>query len=238
MPIVEAVRRRLYKRVEIAPTEAGFMLLLDSKPAMTPAKQPLQLPSAALADAIAAEWLGQGDRIDPDTMPMTRLASIALDLVAPRALEVIDAIANYVGTDLVCYRAEAPPELVRRQHAAWQPLVDWAANRFDAPLVVTQGILPRAQPQSSLAAIKAWVATRSAWELAALNLATTALGSIVLALALAEGRIGAEAAFAASVLDETFEIERWGEDAEQMRRRRAVSEDVHASAQFLSLLKG
>lgn len=231
-------RRRVYKSVSVEPGPSGFAIALDGKRAMTPAKRPLAVPSAALAEAIAGEWEAQGERIDPGAMPMTRLASIALDLVAPRTSQIIDNIVKYAETDLLCYRAEEPPELALRQHAAWQPVLDWAAERFGAPLVVTSGIVPLPQPRASLDALQAAVAVRDPWHLAALNLATGALGSLLLTLALAERRIDAEEAFAASVLDESFEIERWGEDAEQMRRRQGLREDVAAAARFLALIAG
>lgn len=238
MAMSEALNRRAYRAVSVTPGEAGFVLRLDDRRAMTPAKAPLEVPTEALAHAIAAEWAAQGERVDPNTMPLTRLAAAALDLVAPRAQEVIDNIAKYAETDLVCYRAEGPRELVRRQHAAWQPLLEWAAKRFGVQLLLTQGIVPLPQPMESLRALEATVAARSVWELAALSLATSALGSLVLALALAEGRLDAGDAFEASVVDESFEIERWGEDAEQMRRRRALRDDVAAAARFLALLRG
>lgn len=228
-------RQRIYKTVAVAPADGGFAVALDGKTAMTPAKRPLVVPNERLARAIAAEWEAQGREIDPGAMPMTRLAAITLDLVAPRPAEVVAAVAKYAATDLVCYRADVG-ELARRQHEAWQPHLDWVAERFGAPLERVVGIVPRAQPEASLRALESRVAAMSAWELAALNLATTALGSLVLALALAAGRLDAERAFAASVLDETYEIERWGEDAEQMRRRRLVAEDIAAAARFLALL--
>jgi chaperone required for assembly of F1-ATPase len=231
----EALRRR-YKTVAVEPDPPGFAIALDGKRAQTPAKRPLVLPREALAQAIALEWEAQGARLDPTTMPMTRLASIALDLVAPRMEEVAANVSKYAETDLLCYRAAAPPELVLRQHAAWQPVLDWAAERYAAPLELAAGIVPRAQPEASLRALRAAVAAHDPWHLSALNLATGALGSLLLALALAERRLDAEAAFAASVLDETFEIEQWGEDAEQMRRRQGLREDIAAALRFFALL--
>jgi len=152
-------------------------------------------------------------------MPQMRLASIAIDLVMPRREEVLAELGKYAGTDLVCYRAEHPPELVARQHSVWQPLVDWATLRFDAPLAVTAGIVPVAQPPATLHAFAAALAAYDPLRLTALHAATAACGSLVIALALIEGRLDAEAAFAAAQLDESFQIEQWGEDAEQTARR-------------------
>jgi chaperone required for assembly of F1-ATPase len=228
--------KRFYKSADVTEAPEAFGVSLDGKPVRTPAKLPLAVPTRALAAAIACEWLAQGETIDPRTLPLTRLASIALDLVAPRREAVIAEVAKYAGTDLVCYRAEHPPGLAERQHATWQPLVDWAALRFDAPLAVTAGVLPVAQPETTLRAFEAAVAAHDTHRLAALHLATAASGSLVVALALVEGRIDAEAAFASAELDESYEIERWGEDAEQARRRAGLKEDIALVARFVALL--
>ncbi|MGE5203319.1 MAG: ATP12 family chaperone protein [Acidobacteriota bacterium] len=228
--------KRFYKHATVSESERGFGVALDGKPLRTPAKHPLTVPSRALAEAIAAEWQAQGERIDPHALPLTRLASIALDLVAPRRAAVVAEIARYAGTDLLCYRAEEPAELRARQHAAWQPLLDWATQRFDAPLGVTAGVLPVPQPAATLAAFTAAVGAYDTHRLAALHLATAALGSLVLALALVEGRLDAETAFAAAQLDETFQIERWGEDSEQMKRRANLKDDIALAARFVALL--
>ena len=228
--------KRFYKDAAVVEAGNGFSVSLDGKPVRTPAKQPLLVPSRALAEAIAEEWRAQGDKVDPRSLPLTRLCSIAIDLVGPRREAVVAEIAKYAGTDLVCYRAEEPAELTARQHATWQPLIDWAALRFDAPLAVTAGVLPVAQAEETLRAFERAIAAYDTPRLAALHLATAACGSLVVALALVEGRIDAEAAFAASELDESFEIERWGEDSEQTRRRTALKADIALARRFVELL--
>jgi chaperone required for assembly of F1-ATPase len=228
--------KRFYRDAGVTETPDAFGVALDGKPVSTPAKRPLTVPTRALAVAIAEEWRAQGETIDPRRLPLTRLASIALDLVAPRREAVVAEVAKYASTDLVCYRAEQPPELAERQRAAWQPLIDWATLRFDAPLAATASILPVAQPAASLRALETAVAAYDTHRLAALHLATAACGSLVVALALVEGRIDAEAAFAAAELDESYEIERWGEDAEQTKRRVGLKEDIALAARFVSLL--
>jgi chaperone required for assembly of F1-ATPase len=228
--------KRFYNDAGVTQTPGGFGVALDGKSVSTPAKRPLTVPTHALAEAIAEEWKDQGETIDPRRLPLTRLASTALDLVAPRREAVIAEVTKYACTDLVCYRAEQPPELAERQRAAWQPLIDWATLRFDAPLMVTASILPVAQPAASLKALETAVAAYDTHRLAALHLATAACGSLVAALALIEGRIDAEAAFAAAELDESYEIERWGEDAEQARRRAGLKEDIALAARFVALL--
>jgi chaperone required for assembly of F1-ATPase len=227
--------KRLYRDAAATPAEGGFAVTLDGKQVRTPARAALVVAGRALAEAIAAEWQAQGERVDPETMPLTRLASTAIDLVAPRRAEVAAMIAKYAATDLVCYRADGPPELVERQHQAWQPLIDWARDRYSAQLEVATGIMPRAQPAATLAALATHVASYDPWQLAALSLATAACGSLVVALALAEGRLDAEAAFAVAELDASFQIERWGEDSEQTQRRRTLKDDIEAAARFLAL---
>ncbi len=228
--------KRFYKSAGITEAPEGFGVTLDGKPLRTPAKRPLAVPTRALAEAIAEEWQAQGETVEPKHLPLTRLVSIALDLVAPRREAVVAEIVKYAGTDLVCYRAEQPPELVARQHAAWQPLIDWVTLRFDAPLAVTASILPVPQSPATLKALETAVAAYDTHRLAALHLATAACGSLVLALALIEGHLGAEAAFASAELDESYEIERWGEDAEQTRRRKGLKDDIALAARFVALL--
>ena len=228
--------RRAYRTASIAEADGTFVILLDGRPVRTPAKAALAVPSRALAEAIAGEWEAQGERVDPDSMPLTRIASIAIDLVAPRRAGVVAEIAKYAGTDLVCYRAEHPRELVARQEAHWQPLVAWTRERYGAALAVTAGIVPADQPDDAIRTLTEAVAAHDSMKLAALHLATASCGSIVVALALAEGRLDADSAFAAAELDQTFEIERWGEDAEMTRRRAGLKAEIAAAARFLALL--
>ena len=144
--------------------------------------------------------------------------------------------ADYASTDLVCYRADRQPALAARQHAVWQPLIDWASLRYDATLAVTSGIVPAEQPPATLGAFAAIVAAQDEFRLTALHNLTASCGSLVIALALFEGRLDADAAFAASQLDETFQIEAWGEDGEAATRRRNIAADIEAAAQFIALL--
>ena len=229
--------KRFYKNASAQAAEGGFAVALDAKTLLTPAKLPLVVPSCALAEAIAAEWQAQADEVRPHTMPLMRLASTAIDLVAKRHADVVAEIANFAATDLVCYRAEHPAELVARQQAIWQPLVDWATLRYDAPLAVTAGIVPVTQKPTTLHAFAVAVAGYEPMTLTTLHAATTASGSLVIALALMEGRLDAEGAFAASQLDESFQIEQWGEDYEAADRRAALKVDIAAAARFVALLR-
>ena len=229
-------RKRVYRRVALVPLDGGFGIALDGKPVATPAKARLVLPSRALAEAVAAEWEAQGPEIDPLVMPLTRLAGSAIDLVGPNRAEVITRTAAYAATDLLCYRANGPPELTARQQAAWQPVLAWATLCYDAPLSVTAGVIAVEQPAAALEALHRVVAGYDDMRLTALAAATAACGSLLLALALAEGHIDAEVASALSQLDEAYQSELWGEDEEGARRRQALRADIIAAARFLALL--
>jgi chaperone required for assembly of F1-ATPase len=229
--------KRFYKEAKVVAADGEFAIELDGKPLRTPEKRALTVPTMTLAEAIAGEWQGQGVTVKPLSLPLTRLVSTALDRVKPRRVEVIAEIAKYATTDLLCYRADEPRELIERQAQIWQPLLDWAEARLDAAFTVTQGVTPLAQRQATLAAIERAIATHDAMRLVALHLATAACGSVVLALALLGERISAEEAFAAAQLDETFQIERWGEDAEQAKTRAALKDDIALAARFAALLR-
>ena len=213
-------------------------MLLDDRPLATPAKAAQLLPSLALAEAIAAEWRAQGERIKPAEMALSQFANTAIDRVAPDPLAVIEGLLAYAGTDLVCYRAEAPEALVERQHRLWQPLLDWLSARHGAGLAVHRGVLPGAQPKAAIAALRGHLGRLDAFSLTALDAATRAAGSLVIGLALLEGRIGPEEAFALSQLDETFQIEQWGEDAEAARRRSSIQAEMALIHRFLQLARG
>lgn len=218
-------------------TAEGFAVTLDDKPVRTPAKSPLVLLTEPLALAIAAEWTAQGDHIRPHTMAMMSLACTAIDRIRPHREHMVEDIAAYGGTDLVCYRTGGPADLVQRQIEVWQPLVDWAALTLDAPLTVTSGIVPLGQPAAALRALTAAVARFDDFGLAGLSAATNSAGSLVIALALAAGRLDATGAFDAAQLDETYQIEKWGEDYEATERRREIRADLLAAERFWSLLR-
>jgi chaperone required for assembly of F1-ATPase len=229
--------KRRYQKAAAIELEGGFGIALDEKPLSTPMRHTVAVPSRALAEAMAEEWRGQGDEVRPNTMPLTQLAVTALDRIEGRRDTVIEELAAYGSTELLCYRAEHPAELANRQAEAWQPLLDWLALRFDAPLAVTGGVVPKPQSPAALSALRAAVAERSSWEVAALALATQAAGSIVLGLALIEDRIDAAAAWSLSLLDELYQAELWGEDREAVARRESIRRDFEAAEAFLNLLR-
>lgn len=230
--------KRFYKTVSVEAADAEFRVCLDGRSVKTPGRSELLLPSRALTEAVADEWAAQGESIDLAAMPLTVLAWAAVDRVRPDRERVIAEAAAYGGHDLICYRADGPADLVARQQAAWQFLLDWAARELGAPLTVTTGIVSVAQPKAALAALRRAVAAKSDFELVALGASVKAAGSLVIGLALCAGRIDAQAAFDASQLDETHQMEKWGEDQEATGRRATIRADLEAAARMLTLLRG
>lgn len=230
-----AAMKRVYTKVDIEPVAKGFAVTLDGRQARTPAGGSLVAPTRVLAEAVAAEWQAQEDEIRPHAMPLTRLAATVVDRVAGRREQVIAEITAYAATDLLCHRADAPAELVARQHAAWQPLLDWLAGRFGAHLEVIGGVVPADQPAAAIAALGDAIADYDDVVLTGVHALTAACGSLVLALAVAERRIDGEAAWHLSRIDESFQIEQWGEDAEAAQAHARLRNDVIAAARFLAL---
>jgi len=228
--------KRVYKSVSTEAVPGGWIARLDKRELLSPAKAPLIFPTARLADLAAAEWDAQKTDIRPDTMPINQLAATAVDLVARKRDEIVEATAAYAETDLVCYRATSPEGLVERHAAAWDPLLAWALSRYDAPLEVHAGVLPKPQPPASLATYRRVVAALDDWTLSAVQTATHAAGSLIIALALLEAKLDAEGAFAASQVDETWQIEKWGEDAEATQRRARLRGDLESATRFLDAL--
>jgi chaperone required for assembly of F1-ATPase len=229
--------KRFYKQAGVVPAADGHAVTLDGRLVKTPGKRDLIVPSPALAVAVAAEWEAQRGDIRREAMPLTRLAGATIDRNSTEREAIVRQVADYAGTDLVCYRASHPPALAARQEAVWQPLIDWATERYDAPLAVTTGVIPASQPATSLAAFRTVVAAHDDYALTALHAATGTCGSLVVALALLEGRLDPAEAFAAAQLDESFQIEAWGEDMEQAERRAALAAEIAAAARFISLLR-
>jgi len=211
--------KRFWKEVAVeAAADGGFRILLDGRPVKTPGKRELAPPRADLAEAVAAEWRAQEGYLDPATMPLTRLANSVIDGVAERFDEVADDAARYAGTDLLCYRAVAPERLVARQTETWDPLLDWIEDAFGARLLVAEGIVHVAQDDEALARLRAALTRFDAWRLAGFHTLTTLTGSFVVALAIAEGRLPADAAWDVAHLDEAWNAELWGRDEEAEKR--------------------
>ena len=229
--------RRFYAAVATGREGDGFAVLLDGRPLRTPARHALVVPTEALAAAVADEWRGQGEQIETQTMRLTRLATTAVDLMPARRADAVAEAAGYAATDLLCYRAASPASLAQRQASAWQPWLDWAERQYDARLVPVAGVMPTTQDESALRALHAAVERLDDWRLVGLHAATTLTGSLVLGLAIVQGALAAEPAFAIAMLDEQFEIEQWGEDAEQAARHARRRADLMAAERFLELLQ-
>ena len=229
--------RRFYETVEVRSIRDGFELTLDDKPLRTPAKAPLAVASRPLAEAIAEEWRTQGESLDFHEMRLTKLANTALDRIAPDPQPTIDELTGYAETDLICYRADAPPDLVSEQSRCWDPLIDWVEEHHGARLEATVGVVPRAQAPSAVGAIQNALSVQEPMVIAAIHTATTVSGSVVVALALNAGRLDGEQAFVVSQLDETHQIAQWGDDSEAAERRAGLRREMLAAERFLRLIR-
>jgi chaperone required for assembly of F1-ATPase len=225
--------RRFYKTAAATP-ENG--VLLDQRALRTPGGAAFIAPTGALAGAVAAEWAAQGEQIAPAAMPLTQLAFAAIDHTPRRRGELIEYVAKYAETDLVCHRAESPAELIARQAKAWDPLRDWCAAFIGADLPVVTGVLPAAVPESVRARTAASAAALDDFRLTALAQAAGLAGSAVIGLALVHARLSAEAAFAAAALDELWSLEQWGEDAEARVRLDTQRAEFDNIAAFIRVL--
>ena len=228
--------KRFYKQAVAQPAEMGFEIRLDDRPVKTPARHPLRLPSQALAQAVADEWNSQGEEVDPRSMPLTGLANAAIDRIAPDPEAFAAGLARYGESDLLCYRADSPDALVRRQAELWDPILAWARRRFDIDFEIVCGIMHRPQHEGTLRQLAHAVAAREPFELAALSPLVTIGGSLVVALALAEEAIDLDTAWAAATLDEAWQAEQWGEDAEAAATLEARRREFAAAYRFLTLL--
>lgn len=227
--------KRFYKDVTVSGS-GPFAIHLDGRAVKTPRRAALAVPTSALAEAVAEEWRTQGADVQPATMAFTKLANAAIDRVKGRETEVIDKIMAYAN-DLLCYRAAAPADLAARQDAEWTPLLDWAQMRFGAHLDTQIGVTHFTQPDAAVAALRRAVEANDPFALTALHNAATILHSLVLTLAVAEGRLTAAEAFALSQLDERYQAEQWGEDDEAAARARAIAAELAAAERFIRLAK-
>ncbi len=229
--------RRFYETAAATPAEGGFVVSLDGRRALTRGRAPLAFPTRAVVEAVAAEWAAQGETIDPRSMPMTRLLSTTIDL-GPAEADIWRArTIEFLKADCLCYRAEEPAALVARQTDVWDPFLAWAAGALGVRLAVTSGVGFVAQPADAALAATAALRNASAGEALALRIIAETTGSAVLALARWRRAFDADAIYAAARLDEDFQIEQWGEDAEARARDQAMRADFDAAGRFIDLLK-
>jgi chaperone required for assembly of F1-ATPase len=227
------VRKRFYQAVTVGEGMA-YPILLDGRAVKTPAGGALAAPSRPLAQAIAAEWDAQGERIDPAAMPLTRLANTIIDGVAPNPEPLRQEIANYLGSDLVCYRAATPEGLVARQAQHWDPVLAWAREAHGARFVLGEGVIFVAQPENAVAAARSAIPS-DPWRLGAISAITTLTGSALIALAVAAKRLGVDEAWAAAHVDEDWNMDFWGRDELAMQRRTARFAEMQAAGTVLCL---
>ncbi|MFD2239040.1 ATP12 family chaperone protein [Aureimonas populi] len=228
--------KRFYREAAIAPANGGHAVLLDGRPVRTPARKPLVLPAERPALAVAAEWNAQGERVNPATMPVTRLANTIVDGIADDPAPVRHDLRRYAETDLVFYRAESPERLLERQVAHWDPVLAWARGRIGHDFIRVEGVMHVAQPPETLAAMSQWIdAYEDAFAVAALHQMATLTGSLLLALAVAERELTIEKAWQAAHVDEDWNTQQWGGDEEAQARRDARFEDMKAAALFAQI---
>jgi chaperone required for assembly of F1-ATPase len=238
----KSLPKRFYKEAGVAPQGEGFALVLDGRPALTPARNRLAVPSQGLAQAMAAEWGAQGEFIEPSSMPVTRIVNSALDGVASQMEAVSAEVAKYAESDLLCYRAGTPQNLVAEQAAAWDPVLAWAREAHGARFILAEGVMYVTQPEPSVAAVrkaidKAVGEDRAApLRLAALHTVTTLTGSALLALALAQRHLTPGEAWRIAHVDEDFQMHTWGEDMEGLARRAQRWTQMEAAGRMLQFL--
>ncbi len=228
--------KRFYKEATVGTVDGELAILLDGRPVRTPSRALLALPNQELAEAVAGEWATQGETIRPDAMPLTRLANTVVDQLPAKRHDALVEIAGYATSDLLCYRVNRPAALAQRQQTIWQPWLEWASNALDAPLVVTTTLEPVPQPQHALDALTRAAEARDDWRLVGLHAATRLTGSIVLGLAMVEGALDAEVAFAIAMLEEHYEVERWGLEAEQAKRHATLQAELTAAELYCRVL--
>jgi chaperone required for assembly of F1-ATPase len=229
-------RRKFWDRATARASGAGFAVMLDAQPLRTPAGAPFAVPTKALAEAIAGEWDALEGEIVPARLPLTRLANTAIDRVAGAHAAVVATVADYGGADLLCYRAAAPEALAARQAAAWDPWLQWAARALGAPLLAVTGLVHHPQPDASLAALRGAVAACDPFALTALHELVALSGSLVLGLAVARDALAPEAAWDLSRIDETWQAEQWGTDAEAEAAAAGKRAEFLRAAALLRLL--
>jgi chaperone required for assembly of F1-ATPase len=229
--------KRFYKAVSVAPVEGGFAVLLDGKSVKTPARNVLALPTQNLASAIAAEWQAQETDVIATTMPLLRLANSVIDGVTANRDAVIDAILRFGENDLLCYRAHQPPDLAARQREGWDPLLEWVRGRHGAQMTVAEGLTHIDQTPHALAGLRRALEPFDAFTLGGLHVVASITGSTVLALAAAEGVVSGARAFELSRIDETYQAEKWGEDAEAVKRATALAHELDKAVELIGLVR-
>ncbi|MEO8302171.1 MAG: ATP12 family protein [Rhizomicrobium sp.] len=229
--------KRFYKTVSIVPVEGGFGVLLDGKSVKTPARNVLALPTEKLACAVAAEWQAQETDVIAATMPLLRLANSVIDGVAANRAQVIDAILRFGENDLLCYRAHQPPDLAARQREGWDPLLDWVRRQHGVQMTLAEGLTHIDQTPQALAGLRRALEDFEAFALGGLHVVASITGSTVLALAVADGFVSGAHVFALSRIDENYQAEKWGQDAEAVKRATALAHELDKAVELIGLVQ-
>ena len=228
--------KRFWKSVSIGEEGGAWGVKLDGRSIKTPARLPLQVPTRALAEAIGEEWDALGKTIDPRALPLTGIANAALDRVAPDPPGFAGALAKYAEADLACYRAEGPEELVRRQEREWDKLLDWARRRYEIDFVVTSGLIHVEQPAATVDRLTHAILVLDSFRLAGLSPLVSISGSLVAALGILERAMAPDEIWNAVSLDDQWQRERWGADADAEAALHNRRRDFFSSVRFLDLL--
>ena len=229
--------KRFWKAADVVETDGCWGVELDGKPLRTPAREPLTVPTKALADAIAGEWNRVEEKFDSRGLPLTGLANAAIDRVAPDKQAFADDLARYAESYLACYRSEGPQGLVERQAELWDPLLGWGQRRFDVDFKTTGGIVHVAQPQATVDRLAHAISMLDPFRLAGLSPLVTIGGSLLAALGVLEGAFTPEQAWEAVSADDLWQLEKWGSDAEAEAALANRRWDYLAAAKFLELLE-
>lgn len=236
-PKEEKRRKRVYTAVAVIERDGVYGVSLDGRPLHTPGRSKLESESKALLEAIATEWDAQQDFIDPATMPQTKLLNTALDRIAPDTAKVVEGLMSYVDADLLCYRAHTPESLIERQAAVWQPILNYLSAKHGIELKVCAGLMPETQQGATVSAIAAVLSAFDVMELTAHQAVASLTGSLALGLALVDEHLSGSEVAAAAYLDETWQMEQWGEDKEALVRKRQLEGEILSVERFLSLTK-
>ena len=229
--------KRLYTKVEVTQVTKGYTVLLDGKLLKTPSSADLVVSSRPLIEAVASEWESQGEKIDVQSLPIARFVATSIDKIGPKREEVNRITLKIAETDLLCYRVEEPPELIARQDEQWQPLVDWAGKSLAAQLTVTVGIVPIYQPAEALTALGSALNELTDLEMTTVSSVAAVTGSLIIGLALKEGVLTAEAAAKIGLLDEIYQMEKWGKDMVVVDRHNEICREIFNASHFLELVR-
>lgn len=220
----------------MVPGDSAWTIHLDGRPVRTPAREPLLLPTQQLAEAIADEWRNVGEIVDPKAMPLTGLAHAAIDFVRPNPERFARDLGKYAEGDLTCYRAEGPAALVDRQEESWGALLAWVRRRFDVDFCTTQGLLHVAQPEFTIERLRSALLSLDTFQLAGMSPLVTIGGSLIAALAVLETAVSPAEAWSAVSIDDRWQLEQWGSDAEAETALENRERDFMSAARFLALL--